>query len=205
MWTTRLVQDGQQIQVHEVHSKLHSITPVVIKVHVTLQSFVVLTWMCDTIELVWHVTLCNLTLLSPPVGCGPLHLAFRAMWNIHAPIFNKWHRKEKKNKKKKVTLHILTHDAMQGCGLTSLVVCINDKIRDIRERNVTIKSEFWSTNIHSLGLRDVREWVILWMLILRSLGCSTFPYHLWSSYEFLLHCQNEDSRSFQLCWLSNLE
>ena len=38
--------------------------------------------------------------------------------------FNKWHEKEKK--KKKVTLHMLTHDAMRGCGLTSLVVCIND-------------------------------------------------------------------------------
>jgi hypothetical protein len=33
---------------------------------------------------------------------------------------------------------MLTHGAMRGCGLNSLVVCINDKIRDIRERNVTI-------------------------------------------------------------------
>jgi hypothetical protein len=30
---------------------------------------------------------------------------------------------------------------MRGCGLTSLVVCINDKFCDIRERNVTIRSE----------------------------------------------------------------
>ena len=36
--------------------------------------------------------------------------------------------------KKKVTLHILTQGAMWGCGLTSLVVCINDKIRDVREK-----------------------------------------------------------------------
>ena len=63
------------------------------------------------------------------------------MWHMHAPTFNKWHKKKKKNKNKKVTLHMLTHGAMRGCGLTSLVVCINDKIRDIRERNVTIRSE----------------------------------------------------------------
>ena len=63
----------------------------------------------------------------------------QAMWHMHAPKFNKWHKN--KNKNKKVTLHILTHNAMQGCELTSLVVCINDKICDIRERNVTIRSE----------------------------------------------------------------
>jgi hypothetical protein len=36
---------------------------------------------------------------------------------------------------------MLTHGAMRGCGLTSLVVCINDKLWDIREKNVTIRSE----------------------------------------------------------------
>jgi hypothetical protein len=36
---------------------------------------------------------------------------------------------------------MLTHGAMRGCELTSLVVYINDKVRDIRERYVTIKSE----------------------------------------------------------------
>ena len=35
-----------------VHSKLRSITSVATKVHVILRSFVVLTWMSDTIELV---------------------------------------------------------------------------------------------------------------------------------------------------------
>jgi hypothetical protein len=39
-----------------------------------------------------------------------------------------------------VTLHMLTHGIMQGCGLTSLVNCNNDKIHDIGERNVTIRS-----------------------------------------------------------------
>jgi hypothetical protein len=40
-----------------------------------------------------------------------------------------------------VTLDILTHGAMRGCGLTSLMICINDKIHNTRERNVTIRSE----------------------------------------------------------------
>ena len=73
---------------------------------------------------------------------------------------------------KKVTLHILTHAAMQGCGLTSLMVWTNDKIRDTGKRNVTIRSDIWTTNILSLGFRDIKEWVTLWKLILRSLGCS---------------------------------
>ena len=64
-----------------------------------------------------------------------------AMWNMHAPTFNKWHKKKKKNQNKKVTLHVSTHGAMRGCGLTSLVVCTNDKICDIRERNVIIRTE----------------------------------------------------------------
>ena len=67
------------------------------------------------------------------------------MWHMHAPRFNKWDKKKKKKKKKKknkkATLHILTHGATRGCGLTSLVVCINDKIHDVRERLVTIRSE----------------------------------------------------------------
>ena len=67
-------------------------------------------------------------LLSPMlVWSTPLGLP-RAMQHMHAPTFNKWHKKEKKNNKKKVTLHILTHGAMRGSGLTSMAVCINDKI-----------------------------------------------------------------------------
>ena len=50
---------------------------------------------------------------------------------------------------------------MQGCGLTSLVACTNDKIFDIRERNVTIRGEIGTTNIHSyiLGILE-SEWYI---------------------------------------------
>ena len=36
---------------------------------------------------------------------------------------------------------MLTHGPMQECELTSLVVCFNDKICDIREINVTTRSE----------------------------------------------------------------
>ena len=43
------------------HSKLRSITHAATKVHVLLWSFVVLTWMHDTIELVQHVTIWNNT------------------------------------------------------------------------------------------------------------------------------------------------
>ena len=48
--------------------------------------------------------------------------------------FNKWH------KKKKMTLHVLTHGTMRGFGLNSMMVCINGKTCELRERNVTIRS-----------------------------------------------------------------
>ena len=111
---------------------------------------------------------------SPVTFVGVVHSTWpsRTMWHMHAPIFNKWHKKNKvKNNDKKVTLHILIHGAMRGCGLVSLVICINDKIHKIREINARIRSEIWTMNIHFLGFRYIREWVILWGLILRSLGC----------------------------------
>ena len=62
------------------------------------------------------------------------------MWHMHASTFNKrLKKKKKKNHNKKVTLHMLTHGAR--VWVASLVVYINDKFCDIRERNVTIKSE----------------------------------------------------------------
>ena len=78
----------------------------------------------------------------------------------------------------------------EGCWLTSLTACINDKIRDIRERNVTIRSEIWTTNIRSLGFRDIREWVILWgvdimefrvYMFASERGMGFMPYFLWAS------------------------
>jgi hypothetical protein len=74
---------------------------------------------------------------------------------MHAPTFNNWHKKKKK--KKMVTLHMLTHGAMWRCGLTSLVGCIDGKFCDMRERNVMIGSEIGTTNIRSLGFRDIGE------------------------------------------------
>jgi hypothetical protein len=73
------------MRLEELHSQLRSITTVATKVHVTLRSFLVLTWMCDAMELVWHVTLgitqrrCegNLNSFSYRLRlCGSLHPAF---------------------------------------------------------------------------------------------------------------------------------
>ena len=98
-----------------------------------------------------------------------------AMWWTHAPTFNK-RQKKKKNKKK--TLHMLTYGAMRGCELTSLVICINDKFCDIKEKNVTIRSDIWTTEIRSL-----RKCVTLWRLILRILGCIRYnSLSLWLRY-----------------------
>ena len=94
-------------------------------------------------------------LLSSPLVCStPLGLP-GGMWHMQAPTFNKWHKRKTKNKNKKVTQHILTHGAMRRCGLTSLVVCNNDKFCDIRQRNVTIKSKAWTTNTSSLGFWEI--------------------------------------------------
>jgi hypothetical protein len=118
---------------------------------------------CDSME--WYkVQHFNVVVWSTPLGLP------EAMWHMHAPTINKWQQHKKKKKKKKKTLHMLTCGTMWGCGLTSLVVCINDKFCDKKERNVTIRSEICTTNICSLGYQDIREWVTLWRLILHSLG-----------------------------------
>jgi hypothetical protein len=104
---------------------------------------------------------------SPITYASVVHSTWpsQAMWRTHTPTFNKWHKKKMKNKNKKVTLYMLTHGAMWGCGWTSLVVCVNDEFCDIRERNVTIRSEIWTKNICSLVFQDIRECVTLWGLI----------------------------------------
>ena len=123
-----------------IHSKLRSITHVAIKV--ILQSFVVLIWMRDTIE---FSVACNtmefefIVLSSPLVWSIPLGLPRLCGISMHEQ-FNKWHTKKKKIKNKKVILQ-MTHGTMQDCGLTVVVVCINDKNCDIRERNMTIRIE----------------------------------------------------------------
>ena len=105
----------------------------------------------------------------------------QAMRRTHALTFNKWHKKKKNNKNKKVT-----HGAMWGCGLTSLVVCVNEKFRDIRGSNVTIRSEIWTTKIRSLGFQDIRERVTLWRLIVRSLVCNK-SCHLATTHDYSSH------------------
>ena len=131
---------------------------------------------CDIME--WHKgDVMTFWIRSPVTYTCVVHSTWlsRTMWWTHAPTFNKWQKKKKKNK----TLHMLIHGVMWGRGLTSLVVCIYDKFYDIRERNLIIKSEIWTTNIRSLGFLDIREYVTLWRLILWSLGCTRNMGQLW--------------------------
>jgi hypothetical protein len=95
----------------------------------------------------WHYGITQSTTFQ---WCGVIHSTWptRATWHMYAPTFNMWHRKNK-IKNKKVTLHILTHGAMWGCGLTSLVVSIDDKNLwyegekyDIKEWDLNYKHPF---------------------------------------------------------------
>ena len=70
------------------------------------------------------------------------HLAFPS--NMTNPCTNKSIssiRRQRRIRNTKKTLHILTLGAMRACGLTFMVICTNDINHDIRERNVTIRSE----------------------------------------------------------------
>ena len=127
-------------------------------------------------RIVWHVTLWNNTkalwgqfeFVLPSHTLAwftPLDLPGRCGGCMHQQSTS-----DRKKKKKKKTLHMLTHGAMRGCGLTSYMVCINDKFCDTRERNVTMRSEIWTTNIRSLGVQGIRECMPLWRLIVWSLA-----------------------------------
>ena len=59
----------------------------------------------------------------------------------------------------------------EGVGWLLWWFALMAKPCDIRERNVTIKSENWTTNICSLGFWNIRERVTFWSVILQSLGC----------------------------------
>ena len=120
---------------------------------------------CDTTKLE------NILLLPPLVWSTLLGLLGRCGIHMHPNLTSDIRRRRKRRIRIRWQLHVLRHGAIRGCGLTSLVACINNKFRDIRERNVTIRSEIWATSIHSLGFWDSREWMILWGLILWSLGC----------------------------------
>ena len=60
----------------------------------------------------------------------------------------------------------------RACGLDSLVVYFNVKLRDIWEGNMTIRSEIWTEDIHPLGFQDIREGITFKGLVLRNLKCS---------------------------------
>ena len=126
----------------------------------------------------WHY---QIWIHSPLTFVGVVHSNWPSgtMCHMHTPTLNKWHKKKKKSKNKKVTVHILTHGAMRGVWLTSSVDCMDNINHDIRERNVTTRSEIWTTNICSLGFQDIREWVILWGLILRSWGVLSWMIEIW--------------------------
>ena len=139
--------------------KLRNITHVATKVHTILWRFVVLLYMdawcyrisvaCDNMEF-------EFSLLSPPlVWFTPLGLPKQCDICMHQHWTSGVRRRRRRHS---------THGhmkAMRGCGLTSLVACNNAKIRDIRERKVTIRSDIRTTNIRSLGFWEIREWVIL--------------------------------------------
>ena len=122
---------------------------------------------CDTMEC-HKGDVRTIWIRSPVTYISVVHSIWssRAMWRTRALTFNKWHKKKKK-----------THGAIRGCGLAYWVVYIYDKFRDMRERNVTIRSEIWTAENRSLGFWDIRECVTIRRLISRSLGCIVYEEH----------------------------
>ena len=112
--------------------------------------------------------------LSPPsVWSTPLGLPGRCGICMHKHSASGLRRRKRITTKRRHCTYWHMAQYEGRCGLTSLMACVNHKkIRDIRERNVTIRSEIWTTNIHSLEFQDIREWVILYELILQTLGVS---------------------------------
>ena len=149
-----------------MHSKLWSITHVATKVHMILWSFVVLTWTPDIIELVVACDTMKFILLSPLlVWSTPLGLPGQCGICMHQHSTSGIRRRRRWHS-------TYWHMAQcEGVGWLLWWFALMTKKNYIRERNVTIRSEIWTTNIRSLGFWDIREWVILWGLILRSLGC----------------------------------
>ena len=124
----------------------------------------------------WHF---GILTHSPLTSGGVVHSTWssRATWHLHAPTFNKWH---KKYKNKKVTLHIIDtwHNAR---------VCVDFFSSSYYWRNSWYKGEKcdnkeWNLNYkHPFPrVRDIVEWVILWRLTLRRLGCTRDWFLLYS-------------------------
>ena len=107
-------------------------------------------------------------LLSPPlVWSTPLGLPGRCGICMHQHSTNGIRRITRIRRWLSTYWHIAQ---CEGVGGLLWWIALNDIIHDIRKRNVTIRSEIWAM-IRFLGFRDIKEWVILWRLILRSLGC----------------------------------
>ena len=73
-----------------------------------------------TSTLLWQIT-CHppAILFAPSEVAAHLKRPIAALYLLRLPLVGYG--------PKKVTLHVLTHGTMRGCGLTYLVACINDK------------------------------------------------------------------------------
>ena len=105
-------------------------------------------------------------LLSPPlVWSTPLGL------HGQCGIFMHQHSTSRRRRRRRRWHSTYWHRTQcEGVGWLLWWFALMIEICDIRERNVTIKSEIWTTNICFLGFHDIRQWMMLWRLILRSLG-----------------------------------
>ena len=130
---------------------------------------------------------------SPLTFVGAVHSTWpsHAMWHIYAPTFNKWHKKRNKKRKWHSTYWHMAQCEGVGWLLWWFALL---KICDIRERNVTIRSEVWTMNIRSLGFRDIREWVILWGLYYGVWGVH-FLFH--KIKRILTHCLDTICKSYE--------
>jgi hypothetical protein len=50
---------------------------------------------------------------------------------------------------------------VRACGLKSLVICFDIIFFDIWEKNMAVRSEIMTENIHSLGFQGIREVVTI--------------------------------------------
>ena len=99
---------------------------------------------CDTMEFEF------ILLWSPLVHVVHSTRPSPMMWHMHAPTFNSGMRSSNKRRRRRRRHSTYWHMTQCGCGSTSLVVCINARVGDTRERNATTRNEIWTTNIRSL-------------------------------------------------------
>ena len=111
----------------------------------------------------------DFVLLSPTlVGSTPLGLPRQCGKGMHKHSTSDIRRRTKIRRWHSTRWHMTQ---CEGVSWLLWWFALMTKFRDVRERNVATRSEIWTTNIRSLGFRDIREWVPLWGLILRRLRC----------------------------------